>query len=149
MPAGLYLFREPLQAWLSGGQPQAAAPQTIALPSPTLQPTLPQPPSQATAPVAAPTATPLPPQPIAAPTLPQPSSTPEYPQVSFEGIRFRYHPQLASSVVPLLAEASNEPGWVMPAFYEFDFLGYVHDAAAFSPNLDWLDEMLRSLRVER
>lgn len=128
--AGLYLFREPLQAWLSGGQPQAAAP----LPT-TALPTAPQSLPQATVPVAAPTATPLPPQPTAAPTLPQPSSTPEFPRASFEGISFHYHPQLASGVVPLLAEASNEPGWVMPAFYEFDFFGYIHDAAAFSPNI--------------
>lgn len=132
--AGLYVFREPLQAWLAGGQPQAAAPvATTALR--TAPPTSPPPPSQATAPAAAPTATRLPPQPTAAPTLPPPSRTPEFPLASFEGIRFRYHPQLASSVVPLLAEASNEPGWVMPAFYEFDFFGYVYQAGVFSPNI--------------
>jgi hypothetical protein len=125
LAAGLYLFREPLQAWIAGRQPQAAAP----------PPTQPQPVSQATAPAAAPSATPLPPRPTAAPTRPQPSSTPEYPLASFEGIRFRYHPQLASGVVPLLAEAANEPGWVMPAFYEFDFFGYAHPAGVFSPNI--------------
>ncbi len=124
----LYLFRQPLLARLTERAPQAAAP----LPLHT-QPLPEEPISQATDPAALPNAPAIASVPTDEPLPPTPTNTPDFPTVSFQGITFRYHPGLASGVFPLQVEAANEPGYVMPMFYEFDFGGYPTAAGMFYP----------------